>query len=428
MWLKKTRVKTALATGLSGALALGLLVNAPGQASTNIDPSDAAGTRTGPSTRAAQKVYSGLLPNGKKFLLPDASTGKAPFPTPAASAVKAIPGGKAAPAGASDPAGKYVPQTSCDPVEKPGITAFRNAVIKMYPKTKNWGSSRECAHDGISEHLEGRAWDWNADARTKDGFAAASNLLHWLTKDKGANARRMGIMYIGYNHRIWAIYRVNEGWRQLNNSNPHVDHVHFSFTWRGARKQTSFWNGKVYKEDYGPCRIYAGQPAPIRTGPNGKQCSSASSLPAQYRGKPMIWRGSNNSTVKKVQQKLKVSPTNGNFGPLTQSAVMAYQRTKNLPVTGAVDARTWFALGLSALPPAKVVSKPKKKKKVYRTLRVGSKGAAVKRLQVKLRMRKVYRTAYFGKMTKRAVKRKQRQLGVRHHGVATRSFQKRIGL
>ncbi|MFZ1362373.1 MAG: peptidoglycan-binding domain-containing protein [Candidatus Nanopelagicales bacterium] len=426
MRTNKTRSKSVIAAGVSGALALGLLVNAPGQASTNIDPKDAAGASSGPTTRAAKKVYSGILPNGSKFLLPDASTGKAPFPTPAANAVKAIPGGKAAPAGKSDPAGKYVPQTSCDPAEKPGITAFKKAVLKMYPKSKDWGSSRECAFDGISEHLEGRAWDWHADASNKDGFAAAGNLLHWLTKDKGANAKRLGIMYIGYNHRIWAIYRVNEGWRQLNNSNPHTDHVHFSFTWRGAQKQTSFWTGKVYAEDYGPCRIYAGQPAPIRTGPNGKQCSSGSTLPAQYRGKPMLWRGSNNANVKKVQQKLKVTPANGNFGSLTQTAVMTYQRTKNLPVTGAVDARTWFALGLSTLPPATAAAKPKKK--VYRTLRVGSRGAAVRRLQVKLRLRKIYRTAYFGSVTKRAVQRKQRSLKWKRTGIATPKFQKRIGL
>lgn len=428
MRLEKSRTKALVATGLSSVLVLGLLVNAPGHASTDIDPKAAAGQSSGPSTRAAKKVYSGLLPDGKKFLLPDASTGKAPFPTPASSAIKALPGGKAAPAGKADPAGKYVPQTSCDPAEKPGLTAFKKAVLKLYPKTKDWGSSRECAHDGISEHLEGRAWDWNANAATKDGFAAAGNFLHWLTKDKGANAKRLGIMYIGYNHRIWAIYRVNEGWRQLNNSNPHTDHVHFSFTWRGAAKQTSFWTGKVYSEDYGPCRIYAGQPAPIRTGANGKQCTNGSTLPAQYRGKPMIWRGSNNATVTKVQKKLKVSPANGNFGPLTQSAVITFQKSKGLPVTGAVDALTWFSLGLSTLPPAQpTAAKPKPKKK-YRTLRVGSRGTAVRRLQIKLGMRKIYRTAYFGKLTKKAVQRKQRKLKWKRTGIATPSFQKRIGL
>jgi hypothetical protein len=26
-------------------------------------------------------------------------------------------------------------------------------------------------------------------------------------------------------------------------TNPHTDHIHFSFSWAGARKQTSYWDG-----------------------------------------------------------------------------------------------------------------------------------------------------------------------------------------
>ncbi len=54
----------------------------------------------------------------------------------------------------------YVPQTTCDPVEKPGITAFKQLVAKMNRPGVDWGSVRNCTDDGISEHLEGRAWDW----------------------------------------------------------------------------------------------------------------------------------------------------------------------------------------------------------------------------------------------------------------------------
>jgi peptidoglycan hydrolase-like protein with peptidoglycan-binding domain len=34
----------------------------------------------------------------------------------------------------------------------------------------------------------------------------------------------------------------------------------------------------------------------------------------------------------------------GVFGPLTQSAVITFQRAKNLPADGMVGARTWAAL------------------------------------------------------------------------------------
>jgi hypothetical protein len=55
--------------------------------------------------------------------------------------------------------------------------------------------------------------------------------------------RRLGVMYIIYNRRIWASYRAEEGWRPYVGANPHTDHIHFSFSWAGARKQTSYWDG-----------------------------------------------------------------------------------------------------------------------------------------------------------------------------------------
>jgi hypothetical protein len=56
-------------------------------------------------------------------------------------------------------------------------------------------------------------------------------------------ARRLGVMYIIHNRRIWGSYRAGEGWRPYVGANPHTDHVHFSFSWAGARKQTSYWDG-----------------------------------------------------------------------------------------------------------------------------------------------------------------------------------------
>ena len=73
---------------------------------------------------------------------------------------------------------------------------------------------RDCSVGGPSEHKEGRAWDWGV---------AATN----------AGDRR----------RIWASYRAEEGWRPYVGANPHTDHIHFSFSWAGARKQTSYWGG-----------------------------------------------------------------------------------------------------------------------------------------------------------------------------------------
>lgn len=292
------------------------------------------------SPRTASRIVSGKLPNGANFVLPP--VGRPPYPANAGT--KALPGSKSGALVDDVPA--YVPQTSCDPREKAGITAFKNLVMKAFPAGTDWGSSRNCTDDGISEHLEGRAWDWNMNVKNPTQFSQAGQLLQWLTKNNGVNARRLGIMYIGYNYRIWGAYRAREGWRQLSNSNPHTDHVHFSFSWNGATKSTSFWTGRTFSEDYGPCRIYSGQPAPLRTQRNVRGCPSPVSLPAKYRRAGLLWRGSSGTRVQLVQSKLGVTPRSGFFGAITQEAVARYQRGRGLPVTGAVDARTWVSLGI----------------------------------------------------------------------------------
>lgn len=237
----------------------------------------------------------------------------------------------------------YVPQTSCDPKWRKGVERFRDLVLQTYPATKDWGSLRDCTDDGISEHLDGRAWDWNANAKDPEQFAAATDLINWLMADNAYWARRLGIMYIGYNHRIWGAYRAGEGWRKLSPSDPHTDHVHFSFSWQGAFGKTSFFDGTAAAQDYGPCRPFQGEPAVLysRTRANSRPCNSAPTL-SRTSGKPgkLLWRGSRGGEVLAVQKALAVPGAKGYFGPATMHAVAQFQRSKNLPVTGAVDTVT----------------------------------------------------------------------------------------
>ena len=270
--------------------------------------------------------------------------GPPPFPTPAT--LPGLPGDRGAP-GILDPIPAYVPQTSCDPREKRGITAFKRAVMAQYPSGKDWGSTRNCTDDGVSEHLDGRAWDWNVNVKNPTQFAQAGQLLTWLTSNNGYHARRLGIMYIGYNARIWGAYRASEGWRPLNNSNPHTDHVHFSFSWNGALAKTSFWTGAVQQEDYGPCRPFAGQPAPIRVSVNASPCPRPAALPSTLKKAKRLWRGSRGANVVRVQKKLKVRGEAGFFGLRTAQAVLKFQQRMGLSRTGAVDAATWYALKMN---------------------------------------------------------------------------------
>ena len=145
----------------------------------------------------------------------------------------------------------YAPQTSCDPKARPGVEAFRDLLLATFPCTRNGGIVRECSVGGTSEHKEGRAIDWMVDV----GNPAADELLTWLlgTDAEGneyAMARRLGVMYIVWNRKIWGAYRSAEGWRAYS-GDPHTDHIHISFSWAGARKETSFWT--VVSEPGGGC-------------------------------------------------------------------------------------------------------------------------------------------------------------------------------
>jgi len=150
----------------------------------------------------------------------------------------------------------YSPQSTCSPTAKPGTVAFANLLLRTYKNSRSLGIVRACNVGGTSEHKEGRAFDWGVSAFNAQDRRSVNAVMHWLLKkDKYGNryamARRLGIQYMIWNHRIWGSYKASSGWRRYTGSNPHTDHVHFSLSWKGARKLTSFWRPKRF-----------GQPAP----------------------------------------------------------------------------------------------------------------------------------------------------------------------
>jgi hypothetical protein len=146
-----------------------------------------------------------------------------------------------------DPYAAHQGQKTCDPSAKPGTIAFRQMVLASYPGTRDSGITRNCNSGGTSEHKEGRAWDWGARVNVASERASADNLIAWLLAtdahgNRHANARRLGIMYIIWNKRIWKAYDNPGTWHSYTGANPHTDHVHFSFSSAGAQKQTTWWN------------------------------------------------------------------------------------------------------------------------------------------------------------------------------------------
>ena len=160
---------------------------------------------------------------------------------------------------------------SCDTRDKPGTVALGQLLKATYPGT-TYGISRSCGSDALptSEHYDGRAVDWFTNVRTAEGKARGNALVNWLTaKDaKGnvaANARRLGVMYIIWNNRIWGAYSPAAGWRPYSScaTHPaaasdttcHRNHVHLSLSWEGAMRRTSWWTKTVARQDFGPCRV-----------------------------------------------------------------------------------------------------------------------------------------------------------------------------
>lgn len=144
----------------------------------------------------------------------------------------------------------YQGQTTCDPVTRPGVVRFRDLVLAAYPGTGDAGSARSCTVGGVSEHKDGRAWDWRVSASNPEHVLQVDDLLTWLLApdelgNAAAMARRMGVMYLIWDSRIWKSYQASRGWQPYSGASPHTDHVHVSFSWAGALAETSYWSGRV---------------------------------------------------------------------------------------------------------------------------------------------------------------------------------------
>ena len=156
----------------------------------------------------------------------------------------------------------YQPAAKCKVGAKPatdqiGPVDFRNLLLATYGssvggRTVFNGITRPC--DGtISEHSEGRALDWGMDYRNTAMRADGQAVINWLfATDKFGNqhaiARRLGIMYVIWNHKIYGSWDKYAPAPYTCGTDPtacHVDHIHFSLDWAGARAQTSFFTGKA---------------------------------------------------------------------------------------------------------------------------------------------------------------------------------------
>lgn len=256
----------------------------------------------------------------------------------------------------------YLPQASCDPTVKPGTAAVRAMLMAAYGG-RDLGVTRGCAIGALSEHKEGRAWDWGLSAAVPAEKATAEQFLGWLLA-KGPdgvaayNARRLGVMYVIWNGKIWSAYRNAEGWRAYSGGESHSDHIHISLAWNGAMQRTSWWTGTAAAADYGPCPTYAGVAAAPYRAPRYTPCPKPID-PMTLTGTPVLRRESTGPYVIALQRLLRVTPVSGYFGPVTDAALRSFQTARGISATGATDAGTWAALrNPKSTPAPSIQAKP----------------------------------------------------------------------
>jgi hypothetical protein len=152
----------------------------------------------------------------------------------------------------------YQPQTKCRPKAKPGTKVLGRWLVRKYGGGFG-GISRSCG-PGTSEHKEGRAFDWTLDATRKaDRRRAQAFFEDAFRTDRHGNtdarARRMGIMYLIWNDRMFSAWNEFEPEPYLSSSCKskrtcsktlrHRDHVHVSLSRKGGRGETSWYDGRL---------------------------------------------------------------------------------------------------------------------------------------------------------------------------------------
>lgn len=304
------------------------------------------------ASRLPKKAWSGglsalvLLTAATPAFAEGDSAGAVPAPhtpttTTVTSAMLVTPRATRALPAAIDARPTYQGASSCDPSDRPGAMALGRLLVDTYG-TGRFGISRECS-GGVSEHHEGRAIDWMLNASNRADKAVATSALTWLTANNGEMARRLGVMYVIWDRKSWRAYAPERGWTPYTGTSPHTDHIHISLTWDGAMKRTSWWTGSpVTRPDVGPCRVYAGQPAPLHTKARNTPCPV--SLPAPPSSAyPVYLLGARHGDIAVAQRALGIT-ADGHFGAGTRSAALAYQARYRLPRTGALDKATWARL------------------------------------------------------------------------------------
>lgn len=314
-------------------------------------PTVVPGVAGTPLSAAAQRLAGQRLLAGTAGWAPVPTRG-VPTPRPAVALPVAL-----------DPQPSYVPQKTCQDVAQPGPVRLRTLLETTYTGTSSYGINTVCdGRASVSEHLEGRAFDWKVAKAVPAQKAQAETFLSWLTAGNGVMARRLGIMYVMWDGRIWGAYSPASGWRASSCSGTtdcHRDHVHISMSWDGAYARTSFWTGRaVTAADLGPC-VAQGQffAHPYSASQrNLLPCPTWKPLPVtdvnfaviRANARRNVSLRSVGAPVRTLQRILGGEGWPGVSTVLTGQELAAFQTRQGIPVTGTITPATWQQLALFA--------------------------------------------------------------------------------
>lgn len=148
----------------------------------------------------------------------------------------------------------YQPENGCRDSPRPGTRELARWIEASFDGGPALASMRPCDRS-TSEHQDGRAIDWMMDAAKKSERREVNRFLTRVfaadeAKNEHALARRMGIMYLIWNDRMYSAYRHGDtdhfGGRPYgcgcgSATSRHRDHIHISLSKPGARAATSWY-------------------------------------------------------------------------------------------------------------------------------------------------------------------------------------------
>jgi hypothetical protein len=153
----------------------------------------------------------------------------------------------------------YQPQKKCKRAAQPGTRELGRWIDRRFAGGTPVTSVRSCRSGGTSEHKDGRAIDWMMSASKRSHRQEVATFLRKLfATDRDGNAhalaRRMGIMYVIWNDRMWSSYDRfdkepyrSSSCKRLSRCSAtlrHRDHVHISLSRAGARGATSWYDAR----------------------------------------------------------------------------------------------------------------------------------------------------------------------------------------